>query len=183
MDASKGHPLEEGQTRRSIRISLPREAWKASDWLMESLEKLSPGITPVTYGYLIGAGVVRFRQRLRVVGSSLGTLGELMQEFDRFESSSELFPLWPRTPEVNRETRDLEISMPDDAWRIIDGVGQLWSELMQELESRRIPVEMFLGYYLLFGLWWFKELLFRLGNPVTAMKRLLLQVLASGEIE
>ena len=150
---------------------------------MESLEKLSPGITPVIYGDLMVAGVVRFRQRLRVVGSSLATLGELMQEFDRFEFSSELFTLWPRSLEVNRETRDLEVSMADDTWRIFDGVGQLWSDLIQEFESQRIPVEMFLGYYLLFGLWWFKELLLRLGNPVTAMKQLLLQVMASGEIE
>jgi hypothetical protein len=61
------HPLEQGQTRRSIRVSLPMEAWKACDDLVNSLEKQAPGLFPVTHGYLMIAGLVRFRQRVRAV--------------------------------------------------------------------------------------------------------------------
>jgi hypothetical protein len=67
-------------------------------------------------------------------------LTDLMREFDDFESSSPALPLWPRIPEVNRETRNVEISLPDDTWSIFDGVAQAWSEAMQ-----RITVEMLLG--------------------------------------
>ncbi len=171
------HPLEEGQTRRSIRVSLPIEAWKVCDDLVSSLEKQSPGLFPVTYGYLMIAGLVRFRQRVRVVESSMVALTDLMREFDDFESSSRALPLWPRTPEVKRETRNVEVSLPDDAWKIFDGVAQVWSEAMQ-----RITVEMLLGYYMLFGLWWVKELLLQSNTPTTAVKQLLLQLKASGEI-
>lgn len=50
MVTPKRHPLEEGQTRRAIRIFLPREAWKVSDWLVGTSEEYSPGISAVSYG-------------------------------------------------------------------------------------------------------------------------------------
>lgn len=130
----------------------------------------------VIYGYVMTAGVVRFRERVRLVSSSVGALKELMQEFDRFEFSSESFRLWPRTGQVERETRSLEVSMPEDGWRIFDNIAPLWNEMIP-----RIGREIFLGYFMLFGLWWLKEFLLQSGNPVPALKQLLLQLQTSGE--
>lgn len=171
------HPLEEGQSRRSIRISLPRETWEVGDRLVSALEEQSPGISPVVYGHWMIAGLVRFRQRVRMAGSSLAALTDLMREFDEFEASSESLRLWPRTAKITREARDVDVSLPEDTWRIFDDVSQVWRDAQQP-----ITVEMLLGYYMLFGLRWAKELLLQSGNIVTAMKQLLLQVKESGEV-
>jgi hypothetical protein len=45
-----------------------------------------------------------------------------------------------------------------------------------------VPPEEVGGYFLTFGLWWFKELLLQYNEPITAMKHLLQEVMDSGEI-
>ena len=111
------HPLEENQTRKPMLISISQDAWTVTDWLLNPY----PGMAPVIYGYLLIAGLVRFRQRLRVVGSSISTFQILLEEFLTSELSSSAFRLMPpRQVQVERITKEVEFSLPKDAWVFFD---------------------------------------------------------------
>lgn len=123
------------------------------------------------------AGLVRLRQRIRVLGSSLQAFGSLLEEFERSEQSSQRFPLMPKTIQVQRIAREIEVSMPDQAWAIFDGISPLLKEFAPAMHPEIVK-----GAFVYFGLWWLKELLITSENHVTAMKLLLQEIAASGEI-
>ena len=85
------HPLGKGQIRKPIKITISREAWQWIDQLMEQQEKHSPGISPVIYGYLLVAGIVRFRQTVRITGSSFETFITLLKDLTSYELSSPFY--------------------------------------------------------------------------------------------
>lgn len=170
--------LEKGTTRRSIQISLPMEAWTTFDQMVAAATKRAPSTSSVVNGHVMIAGLIRFRQRLRVVGSSILTMQELLRDLDGFESASESFSLNSKSSVISWMTRDLKISLPDDTWIIFDNMAPVWNEVFPQVNA-----QIFLGYFLLFGLWWFQECVSESDSPQTATQRLLLQIMASGEIK
>jgi hypothetical protein len=74
----------------------------------------------------------------------------------------------------------IEVSLPESVWFILDNVLEVWRQ--DEELSSSVPPEEVGGYFLTFGLWWFKELLLQYNEPITAMKHLLQEVMDSGEI-
>jgi hypothetical protein len=174
----EGHPLlEEGNIRKSIKIMVASEAWAVIDQLMKNY----PGISPVIYGYLFGAGVVRFRQTVRITGSTIQTFITLLEDFSACEHRSSVYPLLP-PPGTKGEkiVKAIEVSLPESVWFILDNVLEVWRQ--DEELSSSVPPEEVGGYFLTFGLWWFKELLLQYNEPITAMKHLLQEVMDSGEI-
>lgn len=77
--------------------------------------------------------------------------------------------------------KEIGVSLPESVWFIIDNVLEVWRQ-NEELSSS-VPHEEAGGYFLAFGLWWYKELLLQYNHPVTAMKYLLQEVMLSGEIQ
>ena len=173
--------LEKNTLRRPLQISLPIEAWSTLDQIMRSLEKQTPGSAPVHYGYFLIAGIVRFRQRYRAVGDFLKTMGALLKELDGFESASPSLPLSPEGKHVQRNERELEISMPPGPWDILDGLTVIVKDEKTREIFGQLSVEAFLGYFMQFGLCWFKECIPQSGSLATTMKQLLMQIQRSGE--
>jgi hypothetical protein len=123
------------------------------------------------------AGHVRLRLRVRTEGSVFKAIKPLLEEFNRSEESSTFMPLLPKTGKVQHEAREISISLPTDAWTFFDNAEPVWSEAAPSTAPG-----IFLGWFMYFGLWWFKELWAKSGNTATALKELLQEVMASGEI-
>lgn len=170
--------LKEGMTSRSLSVSLPMEAAAAFDQIRQAFTPHFPTISPVVAGYLISAGLVRFRQRLRILESSIQTMKELLQDLDEFETASIQLPLLSRTGEINRVNVLLEVSLTDSAWRIVDSLETGWNKLFPTMSAGQ-----FRGYFMLFGLWWFKDCLGSSNNYPGALRQVLEQMMASGEFD
>lgn len=175
--AEQTYPLEEDQSRKTVLINVSHEAWAVLDQLTKFYEQHSPGISPVLYGYLMVAGHVRLRLRVRVEGSAFKAIKPLLEEFTRLEESSTFMPLLPKTGKVQREAREIEISLHNDTWTFLEKAELLWNEAAPSTAPG-----IFLGWFMYFGLWWFKELWAKSGNTASALKELLQEVMASGEI-
>ncbi|MDH4188534.1 MAG: hypothetical protein OEV08_16225 [Nitrospira sp.] len=171
------HRLEEDQSRKTVLINVSHEAWAILDQLTTFYEQHSPGISPVLYGYFMIAGHVRLRLRVRIEGSVFKAIKPLLEEFNRSEESSTFMPLLPKIGKVQREARAIEISLPNDSWTFFENAEPLWSEAAPSTAPG-----IFLGWFMCFGLWWFKERWAISGNTATALKELLQEVMASGEI-
>ena len=175
----EGHPLlEEGNIRKPINTIVVAEAWAVIDQIMKNY----PGISPIIYGYLFMAGIVRFRQTVRITGSTIQTFMTLLEDFSSCERRSSTSPLLPPSGSKGEKImKEIEVSLPESAWFILDNVLDVWRQ--EEELSSSVPPEEVAGYFLTFGLWWFKELLLQHNNHVTAMKYLLQEVMNSGEIQ
>lgn len=77
--------------------------------------------------------------------------------------------------------KEIEVSLPENVWFILDNVLHLWRQ--DEELSSSVPPEEVAGYFLYFGLWWYKELLLQSNNHITAMNHLFQEIMASGEIQ
>ena len=76
------HPLElfPDMERRQISLALPRDAWGVLDAMMESMEEIDPGSSPIRFGYLLMAGQLRLRSVARKSKSGLETWKLFLQE-------------------------------------------------------------------------------------------------------
>ena len=175
--AERTHPLEEDQSRKTVLINVSHEAWAMLDQLTSFYEQHSPGISPVLYGYFMVAGHVRLRLRVRTEGSAFKAIKPLLEEFHRSEESSTFMPLLPKIGKVQREAREISITLPNDTWTFFENAEPLWSEAAPSTTA-----DIFLGWFMYFGIWWFKELWAKSGNTAAALKELLQEVMASGEI-
>jgi hypothetical protein len=173
----QSHPLEEDQSRKTVLLNVSHEAWAVLDRLTSFYEQHSPGISPVLYGYLMVAGHVRLRQRVRIEGSAVKSIRPLLEEFHKFEESSTFLSLLPKSGKVEHEARKIEISLHNDAWAFFETTEPLWREAAPSTAPG-----IFLGWFMYFGLWWFKRLWAKSGNTATALKELLQEVATSGEI-
>ena len=172
------HPLEKGATHRFVQLTVPREAWSTLPDFVNYFEKMSPGYTPHIYGYFLGAGAIRIRQQVRVSHSFVEALKHLSNTLEQFECSvDDVFPLGPKSRKVETDTKILDVSMDDPSWRYFDGFATLSKDVTPEM------VSLVYGYMLLFGMWWYKDLLMHHSSgPLDALKRLLDQMMKSGEI-
>lgn len=68
---SEWHPLDQGTERRQLLVALPHDQWRVLEGMMETMDELDPGGAPHRYGYLVTAGLLRFRSLTRKSGSAL----------------------------------------------------------------------------------------------------------------
>lgn len=159
--------IQKAQLHRVLEISLPRDTWATFDEMVGEIMKYAPGTAPVVSGYVLLAGVRLFSDRLRGTDSSTEVIGDLLKDIDHYESSSESFSLGLKNLQ-DQQTRKLEVSMPDDCWRIFDSIVPLGNE--------GLTTEIFFGYFLLFGLWLLKKCMLRLSDPITSMKEFVIKL-------
>lgn len=172
------HLLAKDATCRSMQLAMPKEAWRTLPDFVEFFERTSPGYTPHIHGYFLCAGSIRIRQRVRMSHSFVEALQYLCAELERFECSvDDVFPLGPKSGKTETDTKTLDVSMDDPSWIYFDKFTTPSKEVTPE------TVAIIYGYMLLFGMWWYKDLLMNNSNgAVDALKRLLEQGLESGEI-
>ena len=166
-----------------ISISLPEETWGTLDMFIDmhrrtTLELKWVEITPAIYGWILVSGLIKLRKRLRLKGSFVNTMTQLLKELDNYEHRSQKFILWPKSTNVNRLTRELDMLINENVYNIIETISMGMVELSSNLTKERA-----IGLFMIFGLWELKEIYLSCNDLIKSTKVLLENNLASGECD
>jgi hypothetical protein len=163
--------------KRFETITLSSTAWESLENLMNYFESHQLGIGSDVFGDILTAGLVRFRHRLKILGSAVETFKALLEEFFRYEGTNRLFPLFSSTDPLEgyNETKQIEVNLPDEVWKIFDDIKPFTGRKSDDFFLCETPA-ILLGWYMYFGLWRFKELLAEIGHPASAVAKIIEEI-------